>query len=81
MPLKMVPAHGFDWTLVSWGGPDEPAADSCSYCDADIRSTLKYQHFELEDMRRALELLAEPPLSRNSPEAALPPPAKRRRSR
>ena len=36
MPLKMVPASEFDWTLVSWGGPDEPPAEDCSYCDAPI---------------------------------------------
>ena len=30
------PRPGFDWTAVGWGGPDEPAADTCSYCDAEI---------------------------------------------
>jgi hypothetical protein len=23
---------GFDWTLVNWGGPDEPRTEHCSYC-------------------------------------------------
>jgi hypothetical protein len=27
---------GFNWTAVSWGGPDEPASDDCSYCEAPI---------------------------------------------
>ena len=30
------PRSGFDWARVSWGGPDEPPADTCSYCDAAI---------------------------------------------
>ncbi len=30
------PAPGFDWTAVSWGGPDERVSDACSYCDAPI---------------------------------------------
>ena len=28
------PAPGFDWTAVSWGGPDEPRTDRCSLCEA-----------------------------------------------
>jgi hypothetical protein len=27
----------FDWTAVSWGGPDEVVAEECSYCDAPLR--------------------------------------------
>jgi hypothetical protein len=27
---------GFDPMLLSWGGPDEPVADTCSICDAKI---------------------------------------------
>jgi hypothetical protein len=30
------PAPGFNWMAVSWGGPDEPVSDTCSYCDATI---------------------------------------------
>lgn len=30
------PAAGFDWTAVSWGGPDEPQTETCSYCDAPL---------------------------------------------
>ena len=26
--------RGFDPTMLSWGGPDEPAAEECSICDA-----------------------------------------------
>jgi hypothetical protein len=26
----------FDPTLLSWGGPDEPAAEQCSICDAAL---------------------------------------------
>ena len=32
----LAPRRGFDWTAVSWGGPDEPAAETCSLCDAPI---------------------------------------------
>lgn len=27
---------GFDPSLLSWGGPDEPATEECSICDAPI---------------------------------------------
>ena len=30
------PCPGFDWTQVSWGGPDEPRTETCSYCDAPL---------------------------------------------
>jgi hypothetical protein len=30
------PRPGFNWTAVSWGGPDEPRTDKCSYCDAPL---------------------------------------------
>ena len=30
------PAPGFNSTAVSWRGPDEPASEVCSYCDAGI---------------------------------------------
>jgi hypothetical protein len=26
----------FDWTAVSWGGPDQPAATECAVCDAPL---------------------------------------------
>lgn len=32
----LTPKPGFDWNMVSWGGPDETPTDSCSYCDDDI---------------------------------------------
>ncbi len=32
----LTPRPGFNWQAVSWGGPDEPAAEDCSYCDAPI---------------------------------------------
>lgn len=32
----LAPKPGFDWSLVSWGGPDEPQSDDCFYCDAEI---------------------------------------------
>ena len=30
------PRPGFDWMRVSWGGPDEPCATTCSYCEAPL---------------------------------------------
>ena len=30
------PRAGFNWMAVSWGGPNEPVSDTCSYCDAVI---------------------------------------------
>jgi hypothetical protein len=30
------PREGFNWTAVSWGGPDEVVSETCSYCDAPI---------------------------------------------
>jgi hypothetical protein len=30
------PRRGFNWMQVSWGGPDEPPLEVCSYCDAPI---------------------------------------------
>lgn len=30
------PSKDFDWTQVSWGGPDEPVSETCSYCDAPL---------------------------------------------
>ena len=30
------PKTGFDWNRLSWGGPDEPVSEICSYCDAPI---------------------------------------------
>ena|ERR1700733_8937621 len=32
----LAPNPGFNWQQVSWGGPDEPQAETCSYCDAPI---------------------------------------------
>jgi hypothetical protein len=34
--MTLAPRHGFNWQAVSWGGPDEPVAEECSYCDAPI---------------------------------------------
>lgn len=34
--VSLAPKPGFDWTRVSWGGPDQVQSDSCSYCDANI---------------------------------------------
>lgn len=34
--MKLAPMPGFNWSQVSWGGPDEPPAECCSYCDAPI---------------------------------------------
>jgi hypothetical protein len=36
VPGGLRPAAGFDWTAVSWGGPDEPVSETCSYCDAAL---------------------------------------------
>jgi hypothetical protein len=37
MPKPQInPRTAFNWTAVSWGGPDEPASEVCSYCDAPI---------------------------------------------
>jgi hypothetical protein len=32
MAFVLAPKPGFDWTLVVWGGPDEPRTEFCSYC-------------------------------------------------
>jgi len=31
------PSPGFNWSAVSWGGPDQSRSDQCSYCDAPFR--------------------------------------------
>lgn len=31
------PRLGFDWMLVSWGGPDETRTLTCSYCEQPLR--------------------------------------------
>jgi hypothetical protein len=31
-----MPRKGFEWMAVSWGGPNQPAARECSYCEAPI---------------------------------------------
>ncbi len=36
MPDALRPSRGFNWQAVSWGGPDEPPSDTCSYCEAPI---------------------------------------------
>lgn len=30
----LTPTGDFNWMAVSWGGPDEVPAETCSYCDA-----------------------------------------------
>lgn len=30
------PRAGFDWSRVTWGAPDAPQSDDCSYCGAVI---------------------------------------------
>lgn len=30
------PRPGFNWSAISWGGPDEPQSDQCSYCGDEI---------------------------------------------
>lgn len=32
--FSLVPKPGFNWLAVSWGGPAEPVALACSYCEA-----------------------------------------------
>ena len=32
--MKLQPNPGFNWMAVSWGGPDEPQTETCSYCEA-----------------------------------------------
>lgn len=34
--MTLKPSPDFDWTMVSWGGPDERVAETCSYCGDDI---------------------------------------------
>jgi hypothetical protein len=34
--MTLAPRPGFNWQAVSWGGPTEPVADDCSYCDEPI---------------------------------------------
>jgi hypothetical protein len=34
--MGLRPRSGFDWLRVSWGAPDEPRAEACSYCDAPL---------------------------------------------
>jgi hypothetical protein len=38
MTASLRPRPGFNWTQVSWGGPDEVPTDTCSYCDAPLGS-------------------------------------------
>ena len=33
---RLQPKPGFDWTAVSWGGPDQVRTDQCSYCEAPL---------------------------------------------
>lgn len=30
------PNPGFDWNMISWGGPDETPSGDCSYCEDAI---------------------------------------------
>lgn len=30
---RLTPVADFNWLQVSWGGPDEPVATECSYCN------------------------------------------------
>jgi len=32
----LAPRPGFNWQMVNWGGPNEPASDDCSYCGDEI---------------------------------------------
>ena len=32
MASSLAPRPGFDWSLINWGGPDEPRTEHCSYC-------------------------------------------------
>ena len=32
----LAPLPGFDWTKVSWGGPDETQSLQCSYCGDEL---------------------------------------------
>jgi len=34
--FKLRPSEGFDWTAVSWGGPDQIVSCECSYCEAPL---------------------------------------------
>ena len=34
--MTLEPRPGFNWTAVSWGGPDEPPSDKCSYCGDEL---------------------------------------------
>lgn len=34
--MKLEPRPGFDWAAVSWGEPDEPPTETCSYCVAPL---------------------------------------------
>ena len=36
MAATISPLPGFDWSKVKWGGPNEPVAIRCSYCDAPL---------------------------------------------
>ena len=36
MPDPLTPLPGFDWGKVEWGGPKEPATETCSYCGAPL---------------------------------------------
>ncbi len=36
MSAALEPRAGFDWRKVRWGGPNEPASESCSYCGTAI---------------------------------------------
>jgi hypothetical protein len=34
--MNLRPKPGFNPMLLTWGGPDEPVAEACSYCDEPI---------------------------------------------
>lgn len=34
--MMLTAKRGFNWMQVSWGGPDEPRSERCSYCEAVI---------------------------------------------
>ena len=33
---RLMPAPGFNWLQVGWGGPDEIRTSKCSYCDQPL---------------------------------------------
>lgn len=34
--MTLRPRPGFNWQQVSWGAPDEPQTEICSYCEAPL---------------------------------------------